>query len=434
MPAVQVLEVTQRASESAALLGGSVDRPIVGPSDGYAIEVAGWVLVGGEEHAPLEVELTCGGEVLRRVIASIPRDDVARVLDYGREHRPVGFLTAIGVLGLPPSFTVDVAIVLAEGERVRIGSITARHEPVRSGVEPRIQPLLVTALGRTGTTWLMRLLAEHPAIAMHRRYPFELRAAAYWAQLAKVLSEPANLDESSHPDRFMAERRTIGHPPFATPSAPAAARTYLAREYPARLAALCQSSIDEVYGALAAEDGIGRPLYFAEKVAPNHIPRIFWELYEGTREIVLVRDWRDMYCSICAFNERRGNPGFGRSLSDDEESYLAALGLEVDGLVDAVEERGDRLHVVRYEDLVADPVSAVDGILRYAGLDADVAAMVERASESVATLAHHRTTESPDASIGRWEVDLPVELRLAAEAAFARGLAAFGYDRVTLGR
>ena len=37
---------------------------------------------------------------------------------------------------------------------------------------------------------------------MHPAHPHEVHAAAYWAHLFKVLSEPADHQDSAHPDGF----------------------------------------------------------------------------------------------------------------------------------------------------------------------------------------------------------------------------------------
>lgn len=65
-----------------------------------------------------------------------------------------------------------------------------------------LQPILLSALARSGTTWLMRLLISHPAIVGYPRYPYELHVAGYAWHACRVLAAPSGLTGLSHPDLF----------------------------------------------------------------------------------------------------------------------------------------------------------------------------------------------------------------------------------------
>ena len=47
-----------------------------------------------------------------------------------------------------------------------------------------------------------------------------------------------------------------------------------------------------------------------------------WELYPDARELILVRDPRDMLASILAFNRRRGFDAFGREDVGTDQEYV----------------------------------------------------------------------------------------------------------------
>ena len=47
---------------------------------------------------------------------------------------------------------------------------------------------------------------------------------------------------------------------------------WLGREYPERLAAFCQSAIEEWYSRVARVQEQEAPAYFAEKMGPSYIP------------------------------------------------------------------------------------------------------------------------------------------------------------------
>src|SRR5580700_5995238 len=51
-----------------------------------------------------------------------------------------------------------------------------------TGMTKMLMPVLVAAYGRSGTTALMSLLSQSPAVAMGREYPFEERCLTYLAK------------------------------------------------------------------------------------------------------------------------------------------------------------------------------------------------------------------------------------------------------------
>jgi hypothetical protein len=197
----------------------------------------------------------------------------------------------------------------------------------------------------------------------------------------------------------------------------------------AALAELCRGRIDALY-RLAAESGGGRARYFAEKHTLRSAA-LTSELYPHAREVFLVRDFRDMVTSILAFNRKRGVRGFGEGAADGAVDYVGRLGGWAQGLVRSYSRRAGRAHVLRYEELVAEPRAALTGLLEYLGVDARnaaVARMLEALGTEMPELARHATSASPDASIGRWRSELDEDLRRACEQSFGEALATFGYE------
>src|SRR5262249_45997404 len=139
-----------------------------------------------------------------------------------------------------------------DGSSIRFAAIRGRQASLRTDYEPALQPLLVTSLGRSGTTWLMRLLAGHPSVGVYRAYPYESRAAAYWMHALRVLSQPANYDQSAHPDRFQDNLWWVGHHPsnLVAGGYPQVVQ-WLGRTYAEELAGAVQRFIDRFYGLVA---------------------------------------------------------------------------------------------------------------------------------------------------------------------------------------
>ena len=175
------------------------------------------------------------------------------------------------------------------------------------------------------------------------------------------------------------------------------------------------------------------PSHFVERGKGDwHLNALLRELYDGPKEVFLIRDYRDIVCSVLAFNEKRGVDAFGRRhVSSDEEFVRSYLGLEAQLMLDAWRQRGDSGFLLRYEDLVLNPVDAVAPLLDFVGLDADRAVierMLERASANRPDRQlDHRTSSEPADSIGRWRRDLSPQLQDVCEQAFGNVLREFGY-------
>lgn len=150
-------------------------------------------------------------------------------------------------------------------------------------------------------------------------------------------------------------------------------------------------------------------------------------LLPNTPLLVIVRDGRDV-----AESARRT---FGSS----HERWLREWGRNA-GLVTRAA-KSDFVHVVRYEDLVADPHSELRMVLEAVGLDAETypwdqldAVAVRGSSDTTAggRRAHWRPLEQAElddfAPVGRWHEWSP-RLRRRAETLIGERLAALGYER-----
>lgn len=423
-PVISEVELPRRGGEH--FLGRSIDRPKVSQTANEdLLEITGWVV--GRESEAVAVEVIDRESRLRVAPIERERGDVARQFGDRESALVSGFSTVVGTMGLPHDFELLVRVNFADGRKVPLALIRGRREPITTGYDPQLGPIMVTALGRSGTTMLMHALAACPDVVVGGAYPYELRFARYWLHAAKVLSDPADPNNGPSVDAFQHDLASVPNNPFFSWRADPAARAWLAESQPRLVAELAQRSLDGVYGTLAAEQGGGR--YFAEKFAPSYSQSIAWELYgERARELFLVRDFRDVLCSIIAFNRKRGFEAFGRSESADDLDFVRRLGGAARSLLREWEERGDRAHLVRYEDLIADPATALGAIGRYLGLDPAAGdAMVAAATASSASLDQHKTSADPTASMGRWRDDLTPDIVAACEEIFAGPLEAFGY-------
>jgi hypothetical protein len=245
-----------------------------------------------------------------------------------------------------------------------------------------------------------------------------------------VLAGPANHFSSSHPDRFQTERLFIGNNPFARLHAMGpAARSWYAADAPEELAAFCQRNIDAAYLRLASDQGEPPGRFFAEKNNPTYAPRLLAHVYDGAREIVLVRDFRDIICSMLAFDGKRQSLNFQRD-DADVETFTFRLVEEYRQLVSMWAERRASALLLRYEDLIAEPEQSLRRVAEYAGIDASPAVIARMADISRLdddTTRAHRTTDSAPQSIGRYRQDMDEDLRALCLEIGADLLSPFGY-------
>lgn len=139
--------------------------------------------------------------------------------------------------------------------------------------------------------------------------------------------------------------------------------------------------------------------YYAEK-SPNaqaiaHFPSV------TPVEVTVVRDPRDQWLSILAFDKRRGNYGFGRFADEEVEDYRQRmLGLFRGRLEYAasLREANDRT-LLRYEDLVLDTRRVADDLSDRLDVVLDPRQITRRKD-------HITARGGPEKSVNRWRRDM----------------------------
>ena len=420
----EVLSVS-RFDEAPGLRGLEVDSPQAGGGgDVYVLPVSG--SVNGTGSPVVAVEVVYHERVLRTAPV------------YGSS-----FEVLVGLVGLKLESELELRAVLENGDRVAFASITVRRRPLLSGFEPTINPLILTSLGRSGTTWLMKMFASHPAIVVFRRFPYEYSVARYWMHVLRVLSEPSNQSESADADTFQADLHWVGNNPFHDQvvfDRPELER-WMGREHPEQLAAFCQSAIEEWYSRVARVQQQDGPAYFAEKMGPSYIPLLTQELYPNGKEVVLVRDFRDVACSTRQFDS--GRPGSHEPMyGSGNEIVPPQLQAEAFAMQNVWKSRGGKAHLVRYEDMITRPRETLAGLLDYVGVEASqrvVEELLRQGAEDSPKLPgatadeqmveSHRTISDPADTIGRWRQDGGESNEDLYWDAFGEPLEEFGYTK-----
>ena len=432
MSALTEITAVDLAPPSEALAGFALDAPRAGlAAESYALDLRGWA--AGAEAPAAHVRLVRGGRLIRRLPVGVERPDVADAHPGVRAAVSSGFFGTLSALALSPSFELELEVELQDGGRVPLATVRGRRAPLVSGFEPRLRPLVLTTLGRTGSTAVVRMLAAHPDVVAYRPFEFEPRVATYWMGVFRALSDPASYRRQLAPTGTVDGDWWLGtEPPLPRPARDPHLEPWLDVTAVAELARLAQGRIDGLYGQVAAAQSRPDASWFVEKYRADEVAELVLELYPAAREVMLVRDFRDMVASMFSYNEKRGRPGFRRGeASSDSDYVLTRVGPQVTAMVDAWRRRAELSHLLRYEDLVLRPEETVRTLVAHLGLDPSDAAV----EPMVASLAGrdrgsegHRTIADPADSVGRWRRDLSREVMDACEAALGPSLEAFGYE------
>ena len=233
-----------------------------------------------------------------------------------------------------------------------------------------LTPTLVDYFGRDGSTLMMALLATSPWIVTDDRYPYERRYFTYlwrWSRLLSRTDWPGALWAKDDVSSIAQERAfpLLGPPPWFPRKLlePGRDGTPISRR--------CFELTWRELSLLAIErarSGAGdapTPQYYAEKhgntwlVDRRELPPL--------RLIVLLRDPRDTYASIQAFEDKEPQTSFGVRYAWKDSDRLG-------GIIDRQRQRlrwiaelleAGRVPVVRYEELTGDLQSVVGRIEEY---------------------------------------------------------------------
>jgi hypothetical protein len=427
---IEVADVALAGGTDGLLTGFGIDNPRPGHAgDSYSLDLRGWVL--GRDLRPKSVAIVQDGALLRRVPVDGERPDITAAHPDVEGAAESGFFAPLGGAALNREFELGVFTRLEDSTRVDLATIRGRRAPLDTGFDARIQPLMLTTLGRTGSTAVVRLLGSHPDVVAYRPFEYEPRIATYWMGVLKGLSDPVSYRRQITPNGPIDGAWWLGTelPRLPRRIKDPAIQDWLAGESVTELALFCQGRIERLYERIGSLLERARPQYFVEKFRPDGVPALMSELYPGAREIVLVRDFRDMVSSMFAYNEKRGFQGFRRDRAASDEEYVAEnVGPSVAALAAAWRSRAKSAHLLRYEDLVLAPEETVAALLEYLGLDPSpgtVDAML--ASIGTADTEGHRTVADPRATIGRWRTDLAPQLQRVCADVLGPALESFGY-------
>jgi len=422
---VQVLECVDPGGVPG-LLHHAIDKPGAGwRGDDWTLDVRGSA-VG--EGSPVErVEFHLNGHVIHVAACDVPRPALANERPDLPGAGASGFYATLGALDLPREFELQLRAVRGDGVRLGFGTLRGRRAALETSFEPTLQPLIVSGPGRSGSTIFMQMLAGHPGIVAWPPFDEEPRVLTYWVEVLRTLARPDSFMRQVAPAGDLNGDWWLGRrEPRPRALSDAAVQEWLGGAAVAEIAAFAQARVEALYRRVRPDDR-GDARYFAEKLRNDPVSDIAWELYPRAREVVLVRDPRDVLVSVLAANRKRGE----RPPPADPAAWIAEeFRPRIAAVVESWKRRRDCALLVRYEDLMREPQATLTAVLEYLGLDAGagaVEAMLAGAGRPLPGMEQHRTTASPQASIGRWRQDLEPALAEQCERVLGDAIAALGY-------
>lgn len=431
---VKVTEFSTTPKQSVDQVSFTFDKPYLNyENDAPYLELSGWVFGKGVTVSRLVVVNESRNHLIRNVPLSINRADVEQHFKQWNPPLCCGFKVLLSTIGLANRTTLRIQALLNNTTPVEIAVITLeRTQKIRSTYTPKYQPLLVTSLGRSGSTWLMHLLGQSEKVALYEAYPYEAYASKYWLYtILKVLSEPTNYLATASPDDLFNFNVGWSRRDLYLPSH----RQWFYQDYLQNAIQFCQHSIDSFYQqALKNQGQTKQAIYFAEKFGTWYANGIFHECYDQCKEILLVRDFRDMLCSMQAFTKKRGSEqvqGFSINLEKEEISALQGVQKSAQALYNYWQENEARILLIRYEDLLQYPETTLKEILSYLALpntNEVITKMLKQAARETAEMKTHKTSKSPLQSIGRWQHDLSDNMQQLCQTELVPILKAFGYE------
>jgi hypothetical protein len=404
----------------------------------YSIALEGFAL--GRRKPVVRVDVVNNGRVVKVMPTGVKRSDLVSLYPGSPDAALSGFEGNFNALRVTPEFELTLEAVFDDGFVKKLGTLEGRRDELRSDHEPRLQPLMITTHGRSGSSLLLRALGSHPQVVAYKPFLAEPRVATYWSDVLQALGDPESYFRQISPFGDLAGNWWLGEgaPGFPV-TRDVVAEEWLEAEGIRTLTTFCQSRIDSFYALVSRHSGRSEAVYFAEKCAPsglNPLPSLLSEIYSGSREIFLVRDFRDMISSMFAYSEKLqaqadgGTPAAFALDRAHEEVFGRIWKENVALLLENWRDRSDSAHLVRYEDLVRWPTEIIEDLVKYLGIDdcpSSIESMQKGLSEESDQSDWHKTTPGPEQSIGRWKRDLSPALREATEELFGEALEAFGY-------
>lgn len=410
--------------------GFHLDTPTLGDSgSSYKIQISGWILGNRVDIKQLEITINRdeASYSIHRIELSVERPDVAEHFHDSSINPLCGFSTSLMTLGLPENTDLSITAITDSGQTIPVAEIKLERSNTKTSFKPALQPIIITTLGRTGSTWLMQLLAKHPAIVVADQHPYETFALEYWLHLVsqQLLTTNKNLTQIDQ-QRFNRDFLSNEH-----------RQSWFNEVYYSQVMSFCQEAVENYYLSIAEEQELPSPQLFAEKIpyfsgdgstTCRQLSSAVRELYPEAREIVLVRDFRDMVLSALHFGAK------GKSSGDIEKEKTTAyqnVTKEVAEFSAYYKQNHNNTYLLHYEDLLLNTRSTLRSLFTALSIPCSeeiLKVVTEETHKLSESQRQHITSKSVQKSVARWKYELPPQLQSEYTNVFRDNLRLFGYD------
>jgi len=241
----------------------------------------------------------------------------------------------------------------------------------------------------------MQLLTSSDEVAAERDYPYEARYLTYFMRWCSLPFTGEKRGDAWHGGSLMggAEPTVVGGFPWNDDGSqiiPQGGDGFPAQAFRALWEQFSQRSEARFYAEKT-------PLWVVDRLAQS---------LDDYRTIYLVRDPRDVWLSINAFDKKRGFYGFGRKEGEAIEDYRSRFIVEQRdrfAKLGALERGSSAYRLLRYEDLIADLVGETQKLSDWLVVRLSAEAVIAQRP----AMAHHIT--SSDSSTERWRKEMPKE-------------------------
>ncbi len=266
-------------------------------------------------------------------------------------------------------------------------------------------PFFILGTGRCGSTYLLRLLEEHPQIALTN----EARILDFVWFATEYAAVPAYTKQAFATNTEFELRGLIGDA--------------YREDFCAVFAPCVKQAVEDFYARHFAAKEFTR---WGDKLPNPRAALAARSLWPDTSYVVLVRDPRDVFCSYRSFREspvgmtvrEHIDDWFDLSVEQFCTEFRSRYGYGLPYVPDYV--------LVRYEDLVADPRAQLQRVLDH--LELPLQSLTAKDLAQGTLFAAHGTSNSVAASVGRWRRDLPHDEGEFLTRELGDLLTGFGYD------
>ena len=276
----------------------------------------------------------------------------------------------------------------------------------------QINPLLLSFYSRSGSTLVMKILAQHPEITGYTRGTHEAHFIRYFSSLYDMI-KASHIYSGDHSDGTLLKRLEVlsqHYRPDSVLPKPVEFSQYLdLGVFRAYFSGFLTDFLPEMLADMEVP-GLHSAKYYIEKHmdgAPFGWTRSMLELFPDMKVVMLFRDPRDVLVSFKAFRKREPiNDLKGGGPAGQVENIMHHYA----GRMKLYDEFQDRVFILRYEDLMQKPEEVLVPMLDFLGLATGreiLDEMLQPLQDRDLQSRRHITAASKTNSIGRWRQEMP---------------------------